>query len=385
MKVDERFRALVLSWLLGAALFFPLAAFAEFRPDAAQWLSTEGQHIDAHGGGVMLHEGVYYWYGERRNHEVKGIRCYRSEDLTTWEPLGVVLEAEATVGHDLQPGCKMERPKVIYNADTGKFVMWFHLELADMSYEAARTAVAVADDPAGPFTYLRSFRPHPGIMPVNRPVENVRGRHAWGRMIDAVEGDEEKNRLGRYLIRDLAVGQMARDMTVFQDDDGTAWHVHSAEENRTLHFARLTDDYLNFSGEYYRILPEGANEAPAIFKHEGRYYLIASGLTGWKPNKARSYVADRIQGPWEALGNPCVGGPNPHNGMGPELTFGGQSTFVLPVPDGEDGTTGYIAMFDVWQRPNLGESRYIWLPLTFEDGRPIVRWRDTWKLSELDE
>ena len=32
----------------------------------------------------------------------------------------------------------MERPKVIYNKQTGKFVMWFHLELKGRGYGPAR-------------------------------------------------------------------------------------------------------------------------------------------------------------------------------------------------------------------------------------------------------
>ena len=30
---------------------------------------------------------------------------------------------------EITKGCILERPKVIYNTKTGKFVMWFHLEL----------------------------------------------------------------------------------------------------------------------------------------------------------------------------------------------------------------------------------------------------------------
>ena len=50
----------------------------------------------------------------------------------------------------------MERPKVIYNAKTGKFVMWLHLELKGQGYGPARAAVAVSDSPAVPIV---SFAP----------------------------------------------------------------------------------------------------------------------------------------------------------------------------------------------------------------------------------
>ena len=61
----------------------------------------------------------------------------------------------------------MERPKVIYNAKTGKFVMWLHLELKGQGYGPARAAVAVSDSPAGPYRFIRSGRVNPGAYPLN--------------------------------------------------------------------------------------------------------------------------------------------------------------------------------------------------------------------------
>ena len=115
---------------------------------------------------------------------------------------------------------------------------------------------------------------------------------------------------------------MARDMTLYVDDDGKAWHIYASEENGTLQISQLSDDYLRPAGRYFRALPGGFNEAPAVFKHEGKYYLITSGCTGWAPNAARLAVADSITGPWKAVGNPC-------RGEKAEITFDGQSTYVL--------------------------------------------------------
>ena len=83
--------------------------------------------------------------------------------------------------------------------------------------------------------------------------------------------------------------------------------IFSSEENHTLHIAELTEDYLYHTDKYVRILPGGHNEAPAIFKKEGVYWMITSGCTGWKPNAARLSRATSIWGPWESLPNPCVG------------------------------------------------------------------------------
>ena len=42
----------------------------------------------------------------------------------------------------------------------------------------------------------------------------------------------------------------------------------------------------------------GHNEAPAIFKKDGTYWMITSGCTGWAPNAARLFSAPFIWGPW---------------------------------------------------------------------------------------
>jgi beta-galactosidase len=38
-------------------------------------------------------------------------------------------------------------------------------------------------------------------------------------------------------------------------------------------------------------------------------------------------------------------------------------------------------MGDRWNPKNIGESRYIWLPLTMEDGQPVIKWEKHWNLS----
>ena len=123
---------------------------------------------------------------------------------------------------------------------------------------------------------------------------------------------------------------MARDMTLFVDDDGKAYHIYASEENQTLQIAELTDDYTAHSGRYVRAFVGRSMEAPAIFKHDGKYYLMMSGCTGWAPNAARSAVADSVMGEWTELGNPCVGDDA-------DKTFHSQSTYMLPV-EGSDGT-----------------------------------------------
>ena len=99
---------------------------------------------------------------------------------------------------------------------------------------------------------------------------------------------------------------MSRDMTLYVDDDEIAYHIYSSEENLTLQIAELTDDYQGHSGKYVRLFPGGHNEAPAIFKKDGTYWMITSGCTGWDPNVAELAVADSIMGQWTTIGNPCT-------------------------------------------------------------------------------
>ena len=300
-----------------------------------------------------------------------GVNCYSSDDLCHWKYEGVALAVSDKAGDDIEVGCIMERPKVIYNARTKKFVMWFHLELKGKGYEAARAALAVSDTPAGPYRYVGSGRVNPGIYPENMTDEeratewNMDEYKEWWtpRWREAVNK-------GLFVKRDLAGGQMSRDMTLFVDDDGKAYHIYSSEENLTLQIAELTDDYQGHTGRYIRIFPGGHNEAPAIFKHDGLYWMITSGCTGWDPNEARMFSATSIWGPWTQHPSPMVG-PDA------EKTFGGQSTFVLPVGEGQ-----YIFMADVWKPKSLMYSAYIWLPIRFnEAGMPVIEWKDRWNLQ----
>lgn len=345
------------------------------------WPDTEGKHINAHGGGILVHEGTYYWFGEHKtggktgNRAMVGVGCYSSTDLINWKNEGIVLTVDPEgSGSDIEKGSVIERPKVIYNERTGKFVMWFHLELKGQGYNAARTALAVSDLPTGPYIFQKSLRPNPETWPINFEDSWKEKTITEGDL----EGwsDEWKKEVaeGLFIRRDFESGQMARDMTLYVDDDGKAYHIFSSEENLTLHIAELTDDYLDFTGKWAVIEPAGHNEAPAIFKQDGKYYLITSGCTGWDPNAARSFVADDLFGPWTALGNPAIG-------EGADLTFDSQSTFIVPVLGKENA---FVFMADRWRPENAIDGRYVWLPVTMQGGRPVLEWKDKWDLGYFD-
>lgn len=344
------------------------------------WPDNTGVHINAHGGGVLYHEGRYYWFGEHKSETTSaalvGVTCYSSDDLVNWIYEGVVLPVSEDPESDIVKGCTIERPKVIYNKKTGKFVLWFHLELKGMGYRASRAAVAVSDKVAGPYTYLRSGRVNAGIYPFN--MTDIERKTNYD--MDALKGKwwtpewQSALKQGLFVKRDKEGGQMSRDMTLFVDDNEKAYHIYSSEDNLTLHIAELSDDYQSHTGKYMRLFPGGHNEAPAIFKKDGTYWMVASGCTGWDPNEARLFQAPSIWGPWGQCPNPCVG-------KDADITFGAQSTFVLKIPGAEDK---FIFMADIWRPRNPIDARYVWLPIQFDKtGMPFIEWKDNWNVQEF--
>lgn len=295
------------------------------------WPDQNGQHINVHGGGIFYYKDTYYWYGESRGDKTfsGGVGLYTSKDLYNWKNEGVVFAPVDNPESDITKGCTIERPKVIYNKKTKQFVMWFHLELKGQGYAAARAAVAVSDKPTGPFTFVGSFRPN---------------------------------------------GNMSRDMGLFVDDDGTAYHIYSSNENYDLRLARLTDDYLKPTTQD-SLLFSNHREAPALFKYHGRYYLITSGCTGWAPNEASLHVTNNLFGSWTRIGDPM-------RGLDAKKTFQGQSTFVLPVHGKKDT---FIFMADNWRPKHLQDSRHIWLPIQFKGDEVIIEWMDRWDLGFFDK
>jgi beta-galactosidase len=328
-------KQLLLIMAFFAINFIQAQQVKQFTPGEV-WNDTDGHFIQAHGGGIMSLDGTWYWYGENKDApnnqsegknpqrvDVIGISCYSSTDLYNWKFEGVVLPAvKDNPAHDLHPSRVVERPKVIFNENTGKFIMLMHIDKADYGY--ARIGFAVSDKPTGPFEYKYSVSPG---------------------------------------------GCDSRDMTVFKDDNGKAYIFYSSEWNKTMHVMQLSDDYLQPVGDIHRIFIGLSREAPAVFKFNGKYYIITSGCTGWAPNVADCSVADSIMGIWKSIGNPCIGKDS-------QITYYGQSTFILQMP-GEKNQFIFIA--DRWNPQNLRDSRYLWLPLEVdESGKVKITWQEQW-------
>ncbi|WP_203843096.1 RICIN domain-containing protein [Winogradskya humida] len=287
----------------------PAQAAAVTITNGTQFTDTSGTAVHAHGGGILKVGGYYYWFGENRNADdtFRAVSVYRSTDLRTWEFRHDVLTR--TSATELQ-NAKIERPKVIYNASTGTFVMWMHKENGT-DYAEARAAVATSSTVDGDYSYRGSFRP-----------------------------------LGSY---------MSRDITLYDDGAGAAYMISAADENRDLHIYRLTADYLNVQTLVGNFWNDNSREAPALFKRGSTYFLLTSGTSGWNPNQARYATASSIAGPWTAMTN-----------VGDGTTFGSQPAYVQPV-QGTAGTS-YLYLGDRWAGAWSGpvnDSQYVWLPITF--------------------
>jgi hypothetical protein len=304
--------------------------------NGVQWADVAGKPIQAHGGGVLVAGGEYYWFGENRNSDSTfyAVSAYRSRDLMHWEHVHDVL----TMNSDPELSrANVERPKVVYNAETQKYVMWMHWENGK-DYSEARAAVASSDTIDGDYTYHGSFRPlrDSGIIDHDKP------------------------------------GYMSRDCTLFVDDDGAAYFLSAANENYDLRLYRLTPDYLEVESNAALLFEGGHREAPALFKRGDTYFLITSGATGWDPNQAQYATSKSLISGWSSLQN-----------VGDGSTFYSQSTFVLPVT-GSEGTQ-YLYLGDRWAGAwdgRVNDSTYVWIPLTFPSDSSLgMDWVNTLTLD----
>lgn len=338
--------------VLCCGLAEPLSAAEPAFAPGAPWKDESGKIINAHGYCILKQGDTYHWYGshkiEGRNESQKneaGVRCYTSRDLLTWKDAGMVFDASSPeMPAEIRDAGIIDRPKVIRLKDNGRFVLYFKLYPPGAAgggtgTNVAYVGVASSEQATGPFRYE-----------------------------------------GKFLGANSESG--SGDFAIFQDEDGSVHHIAVQKPGKDLFCGRLTADGLRPEGTYLRM--EGvdhATEAPALFRRNGKYHLLGSASTGWKPNPARWFVADRLCGPYQSMGNPCQG-VNPHNGLGPNKTFGGQSTFVLKVDGKPDA---WIAMFDIWLPDDPVNSGYIWLPLSFDGEKPLIEWRTSWNLSVFEK
>lgn len=341
------------------------------------WLDTDGKRIQAHGGSVMYIDGRYYWYGEnkeftdpRKNIWHRGVRCYESADLYNWRDLGVIIPPNTEDDKSsLHPSACMDRPHIIYNKRTGKFVCWLKIMQKDGTQDEA---VLTADRITGPYTLVREHL---------RPL-----------------------------------GMNAGDFDLAVAEDGKGYYFFERVHSETI-CADLNDDYTDVTGYYSthfpRRQPPYVREAPAHFTRRGKHYLITSGTTGYFPNPSEAAVADTWHGPYRVTGNP-------HPDDRSKTSYHSQISSVFKVEGKKDL---YIACADRWlpqcmeleydtyeryyldafnqdldenvrktgergieelPTENTALADYVWLPLRFDGEKAYINWYDEWKISDFE-
>lgn len=299
------------------------AATATFNPGAA-WTDQNGNPLQMHGLGIVKVGATWYAFGEDKTGESSGntsfqdIPCYTSTDLRTWTYQSVALARQGS--GDLGPNRIVERPKVIHNASTGQYVMYLHID--NPSYTDRRVGVATSSTPCGPYSYRGGFAP---------------------------------------------LGHQSRDIGLFQDTDGSAY-LMSEDPASGLRIDSLSADYLSVTGAV-TVFPD--YEAPAMVKAGGRYYLLASHLTGWATNDNVYTSATSLGGPWNGFRNLAPAGTS---------TYNSQTANIITV-QGSAGTT-FIYAGDRWTTGNLGTSPLIWLPLTLSGTTVNLGWFNSWSLDQ---
>ena len=347
--------------------------YTSIRPGQV-WLDTEGKRIQAHGGSIFYENGKYYWYGENKEKTDGkngiwhwGVRMYESRDLYNWKDLGLIIPPEPDKPDSpLHPTACMDRPHIIYNAATKKYVCWLKIMEKDGSQ---RSTVLTAGALTGPYTMVRT-----GLKPLN---------------------------------------MSAGDFDLVVAPDGKAYYYFERVHSETI-CADLTADYTDVTGYYSthfpRPYPPYVREATAHFLRRGKHYLITSGTTGYLPNPSEVAMGPSWHGPFEVLGDPC---PDDKS----QTTYHAQISSVFKVPGKKDL---YIACGDRWApgemnlqyqdykqnfeaifNPDADQSRlkptghsdqalntsladYVWLPFRFDGDMAYLDWKDEWRIEEYE-
>ncbi|MFP5359768.1 MAG: bacterial Ig-like domain-containing protein [Actinomycetes bacterium] len=329
-------------------------------PIGRTWYDTDGNPIQAHGGGFLQKDGWYYWIGENKSHDravLHAVSLYRSQDLLNWEFVHdiVTTETPGVCETGIYPSaelasegdeCKIERPKLLYNEATDTYVMWGHWE-TENSYSASHLIVATSDTIDGDYEIVRNYRPGVGE-------------------VGTSEGDPT------YPGDDGLWGYGSRDFTVFKDPDTSKAYLISAQDHQDMRVYPLTDDYTDvIVEESYPLFVGGHREAPAVVKIDGRYFVLTSGQSGWYPNQTRVASTTDLSSPdgWSEL-----------TLVGNNTSFYSQPTNIITV-EGDGGERSYLYMGDRWNSKKLGTSSYVWLPLEIEGDEVRLNYQPGWSFD----
>lgn len=340
------------------------------------WLDTKGNRIQAHGGSVIYLDGIYYWYGENKEKTTGendiwhwGVRCYASTDLYNWEDKGIIIPPEPdNPQSSLHPSSQMDRPHIIFNKMTNKFICWLKIMHKDGSQTVT---VLTADHFLGPYTKVRE-----SLKPLNMNAGDF----------------------------DLAVA-----------DDGKAYYYFERVHSETI-CADLTDDYTDVTGYYSTHFPHPyppyVREATAHFYRNGKHYLATSGTTGYLPNPSEIAIADTWHGPYTVLGNlhpKDVSDTSYHSQISSVFKVEGKKDLYIAVADRwmpkhmDLDYRKYSKAFENRFNPNSKEqleldenlircildkntsvADYVWLPIQFDGDRAYIDWKESWKIEDYE-
>jgi hypothetical protein len=260
-------------------LIFVINAHAEpavFRPGQPMF-DTAGNQIDAHGGGFLLDNRTWYWYGSaRKDHpdppgNDKGINLYSSNDLYNWKFESLVVSAlKLQNGSSLRESTKLrengldlERPKVV-RCKAGHYVMWLRgtpvLNGTDL-----KVGVLTASSPLGPWKWV--------IQADSTPFHLLGDRYQFG------------------------------DHTLWSDEETGKAYVYWRARTPQAGFRgmMLNDACTDVVQETDTHIFNSPNrEAPAFFSTASGYYLWASGTMGWAPIQAYVYKGPSPLGPFNS-------------------------------------------------------------------------------------
>ena len=336
------------------------------------WFDTDGKRIQAHGGSVIYVDGTYYWYGENKEKSNGkngiwhwGVACYSSKDLYNWKNEGLIIPPEPdNPDSSLHPSASMDRPHIIYNKKTKKYVCW--LKIMQRNGIQSET-VLTADHILGPYIKVKEgFRP---------------------------------------------LGMSAGDFDLVVAEDGKAYYYFERVHSEII-CADLTEDYTDVTGYYSTHFPQPhppyVREAPAHFMRNWKHYLVTSGTTGYYPNPSEVAIADTWHGPYTILGNPHPGDTSNtsyHSQISCIFKVEGKKDLYIAcadrwVPDGMHRKYEvYGAMYDRYFREKdeslLEEQEflckedtsiadYVWLPFRFDGDMAYLDWKDEWRIEDYE-
>ncbi|MEO7035742.1 MAG: hypothetical protein ABI548_17555 [Polyangiaceae bacterium] len=280
----------------------PVGTMSGALATGINFLDTDGQPVDAHGGGIIQVGGTFYLHGEyfsptTTDNYFNGFAMYSSKDMATWKNEGIILPQQAS--GELGPKRAGERPHVIKCPSSGEFVLYAHAASAD--YQTDKEIVfATSVTVNGKYAY-------------QGPLKNASGTTAAHSDMTAItDGDNA------YVITESGhVYTLAKD-------------CHSWLSDKT---------YPAVNGN------SGGVEAPTVFKAGSTYYWLGSSKTGWRANNNFYSTASAITGPWTYQGY-IAPVTDPSNEISDQRTWLSQTTWVMPIT-GCKGTT-YVYWGDHW-------------------------------------